>query len=193
MGTAISKRALPPLAALALAAAGCGGSAATRSSSASGYGWLVPAAAPAGWHTVTIPSGAALSYPPAWRQLPGDRGTATVVLRDSNDDYLGYLNLTPRQGDETLGNWSSFRVEHNAEEGDLQVKKLDSASGLRFRSGTGTCVRDSYTTTVKNEFIELACLVQGSRGSSVIVAAAPPREWSVIAPVLERAVSAFTT
>lgn len=201
---AICSRVAPVLATIALFAAGCGSSAAhTNSKPAStaapaqpggaGFAWLRPAAPPSGWTTVRISSGATLAYPPQWRRSVSDAGTATAELRDRRGGFLGYLNLTPRQGAETLANWSSFRITHNEAEGDRHVTRLAAAGGLRFRSGTGSCVRDSYLTKTGAHFIELACIVAGSRTTSVIVGAAPPQAWTSKAPQIERAISAFTT
>jgi hypothetical protein len=134
-----------------------------------------------------------MSYPPRWHKIKGDAGTATAVLQNSHHDFLGYLNLTPRQGHETLANWRFFRVAHNAHEGDRSVKTLAASGRLRFRSGRGTCVRDAYATTTGARFIELACLVTGPKAPSVIVGAAPPHAWGRIAPSIERAISALTT
>jgi hypothetical protein len=134
-----------------------------------------------------------LSYPPNWRREISDAGTATSVIKDRRGAFLGYLNLTPRQGAESLANWSSFRITHNAAEGDRHVVRLAAASGLRFLTGTGSCVRDSYTTSSGAHFIELACIVAGTRATSVIVGAAPPRAWSRMSPRIERAISAVVT
>jgi hypothetical protein len=117
----------------------------------------------------------------------------TAVLQSAGHDFLGYLNLTPRQGDETLSTWASFRTRHNTLEGDRSVTELGAATGLRFRNGHGSCVRDAYTTGTGARYIELACLVQGARAAFVIVGAAPPRMWASIAPKIERAISAFPT
>lgn len=211
MGMATSKPVALGLAALALAAAGCGAdrtSSASRSTASSrtvsshpspagvttgGFAWLRPRAARAGWPTVSIANGAAMAYPPGWQPVHGDRGTATAVLRGRHRDFVGYLNLTPRQGNETLTNWRFFRIAHNAQEGDRNVTPLARAQGLRFRSGQGSCVRDSYITSTGAAFIELACLVTGSKATSVIIGAAPPRAWTRISPSIERAISAFTT
>ena len=187
MGTATSRAAALGFATLALAAAGCGGGARR----ASGFGWLRPGPPPAGWHAVRIPSGSVLSYPPSWRHIAGDRGTATAVSRDRSGHIVGYLNLTPRQGDETLAGWSRFRPEHNAEEGDKNVRTLATATGLSFRSGRGNCVEDSYSTT-DARYIELACLVRAGTTSSVVVGASTPAQWTQIAPLLERSISALT-
>jgi hypothetical protein len=123
----------------------------------------------------------------------GDAGTVTAVLQDAEHEFLGYLNLTPRQGDERLSTWASFRTRHNRLEGDRRVTELAGATGLRFRSGHGSCIRDAYTTGTGNRYIELACLVQRSTSGFVIVGAAPPRTWPSIAPKIERAISAFPT
>jgi hypothetical protein len=205
MATAISRTSfVAVVAALAFGIGACGGSARTTSSkysagtirgtaAASAFGWLSPAAPPAGWHVVAIPSGATLPYPASWHLAHGDKGTATAVLLSAGGKYLGFLNLTPRQGKETLAGWSKFRTAHNADEGDRHVKTLATGTGLRFRSGGGACVRDSYATVTGAHFIEIACLVDGAKSKTVIVGAAPPDQWNRIAPSLERSISSFTT
>jgi hypothetical protein len=166
---------------------------ATAAAERRGFSWLRPALAPPGWRTAAIPTGAAMSYPPGWRRISGDAGTATAVLTNAEDQIVGYLNLTPRQGRETLTNWGRFRVDHNADEGDRSIKRLAAGSRLRFRSGHGSCVRDSYTTGSGNPYVELACLVAGRKGATVIVGAAPPQMWHQVSPTLERAIASFTT
>src|SRR6202035_3057154 len=148
---------------------------------------------PANWAVARIGAGAALYYPPGWRLAAGDAGTATAVLTDARRQLVGYLNLTPRQGSETLSDWASFRVAPNVAEGDRDVKREAVAYGVGFRTGTATCVRDSYTTVSRARFIELACIVRGTRATSVIVGAAPPRAWALTSPLLYRAISAVVT
>ena len=132
-----------------------------------------------------------LAYPAGWQALSGDSGSASAALRDGRGAFLGYLNLTPRQGGETLVNWPRFRVEHTRDEGDLTVTTLATARGVPFRDGAhGSCVRDAYTTKTHLRFVEIACLIHGARADSVIVAAAPPAEWSRQWPTLERALEA---
>ncbi|MGH2868316.1 MAG: hypothetical protein ACRDNK_12215 [Solirubrobacteraceae bacterium] len=114
-------------------------------------------------------------------------------MHSRTQNYVGYLNLTPRQGRETLTNWSSFRVAHNADEGDRQVRILAVGRGLRFRNGHGSCVRDSYLTSSGARYIEIACLVAGSRTAAVIVGAAPPQAWAQVSPSLRWAISAVLT
>jgi len=116
-----------------------------------------------------------------------------MVSRGPSGRIVGYLNATPRQGPESAANWSDFRVDHNREEGDRDVRLLAASAGLRFRSATGSCVIDSYLTTSGNRFREIACIVSGRSATTVIVGAAPPSHWAVEAPMLERAVSSFTT
>ena len=206
MGTATSRaRALASLL-LTLVLAGCGASGAASTSSSSrsavtsgshassqaAFAWLAPQAPPAGWQIARIPSGAVMYYPPNWQREHGDRGTATAVVLESGDHIRGYLNLTPRQGDESSATWAAFRIHHNADEGDRDDVREASARGLDFRSGTGSCVRDRYTTITGAHYVELACLVVGQKTSSVIVAAATPQAWAELSPLLERAISAFT-
>jgi hypothetical protein len=181
----------------ALAIGGCGSAGAPSTTSASGtaaggtFPVLRPGPPPAGWRSTTLPSGAVLAYPASWRQIGGDAGTATAALHDAHSHFLGYLNLTPRQGRETLANWATFRLAHNREEGDTDVVLQSSARDVPFRgNGSGSCVRDVYRTTTSGRFVEIACLVHGRHTDSVIVVAAPPAQWAHEWPTLRRALEA---
>ncbi|MGA9370289.1 MAG: hypothetical protein WBV53_00410, partial [Solirubrobacterales bacterium] len=155
------------------------------------FTWLQPGPAPSGWRSRQLPSGrATLAYPPAWRLTKTDPGTVTAS-RTAGGEILGYLNVTPQQGDESLGNWASFRPAHNREEGDSDLVPVASATGLRFRGGEGSCVKDSYATGSEHRYVEVACIVQASDATTVIVGAAPPALWSRFSPVIERAISSF--
>jgi hypothetical protein len=154
---------------------------------------LHPAPAPAGWRSIRIPDGATVAYPPSWKRIRSDVDTGTAVLLGPDDQIRGYLNLTPRQGEETLANWSRFRIDHNGEEGDRAIVTLGRAGGLRFRTGRGSCVRDSYTTKTAHHYTELACIVAGPTATTVVVGAAPTKSWPRISPLLERAISTMTT
>ena len=199
MATATSRRLLPAVALVALLTlAGCGGAARQGGKSASGtpapFTWLRPAAAPADWRIGSLPSRTAdLAYPPGWRSIRTDPGTFSAALLGPHDRIRGYLNATPQSGAETLANWNGFRPAHNTEEGDRNVITEASASGLRFRSGTGSCVIDRYATTTGARYREIACIVRGARGATVVVAAATPADWTHLAPQLERAVASFST
>lgn len=183
-GTAISRLGFG-LAVLVLSCAACG------SSGHGAFAWLRPQPPPTGWPVARTSTGAELAYPPDWRRVKGDPGTVTAALLAPDGRYVGYLNVTPRQGAETLADWSSFRIEHNTEEGDRAVTRLAAASGLRFLTGRGSCVKDSYTTAIGAHYIEIACLVSGAGGESVIVGAAPPSSWSSKSTVIMRAISGF--
>jgi hypothetical protein len=184
--------------AVAVALTGCGGvhpaggsaTAGSVPASASPFAWLRPAPAAAAWRVAHLRSGAALAQPPGWRPVRSDTGTASFALLDSNRAIVAYLNATPRQGTETLANWPSFRVHHNAEEGSRDIRTLAAARGLRFRSGPGSCVIDQYRTSARS-YREIACLVAGHGRATVIVAAATPALWPRQAQVIERAISAF--
>jgi hypothetical protein len=134
-----------------------------------------------------------MAYPPAWRRIVGDRGTVSVARFDRRHRFLGYLNLTPRQGSETLTDWWRFRVEHNADEGDGNVQAQAEATGLRFQQARGSCVRDAYTRTIGARYEELACLVAGKHEAAVIIGASSANSWSRIAPLLEKAISTLRT
>jgi hypothetical protein len=161
---------------------------------ASTFAWLQPGAVLPGWSTSRLPgSPARLAAPPGWRPEHGDAGTRTEVLRTPSGQIAGYLNATPRQGAESLGDWTGFRVDHNREEGDREVRLLGGATHLRFRSATGSCVLDSYRTDSGHRYREIACIVAGRSATTVIVGAAPPHRWGAEAPAIEQAIDSFQT
>ena len=174
--------------ALIIALATAGGTSPRRASGA--FAWLQPASPPVGWHVARTPTGAALAYPPGWSAIKTDPGTASVALRGNGGRIDGYLNVTPKQGAETLANWSRFRPQKNRAEGARNVRLLAAASDAHFRSARGSCVIDAYTTSLTS-YQEIACLVSGARSSEVVVAAAPTGRWREHVAVLERAVSSF--
>jgi hypothetical protein len=143
---------------------------------------------PARWSSARTPQGATLAFAPGWRVIAGDRGTVSAASRDASGRFLGYVNLTPREGAESLANWSSFRPRHNREEGDRRVRLLAAARGLRVAGHDASCVKDFYTTSSGVAYIELACLIGGEL-SAVVVGAAPPDEWAAQAPDIERSIS----
>lgn len=135
--------------------------------------------------------GALLSYPPTLAPIHSDSASFSAARRGPGGRVLVYLNITPKQGNETLSNWVAFRIAHNR--GESQAVHLDGqAAGLRFLDARGTCVLDDYRSRVKvNHYREIACFVQGRTTSSVIVAAALQSQWAQSQPLLERAVEAF--
>ena len=165
------------------------GDQASHGPAAGAFAWLRPAPPPADWNVARIRGGAKLSYPPGWRPIRTDPGAATTALRRGGG-IVGYLNATPRQGEETLENWASFRPDHNRDEGARNLRLIASSTGLRFRGGHGSCVIDQYTTS-RATYREIACLVSGTRSTAVIVAAAPSAGWERRAATLHRAVAAF--
>jgi len=171
---------------IALAAAG--GSSPRRASGP--FDWLRPASPPGGWHVARTPDGAALAYPPGWTAIKTDPDTASVALRGNGGRIDGYLNVTPKQGAETLANWSRFRPQKNRAEGARNVRLLAATGAAHFRSARGSCVIDAYTTSLAT-YEEIACLVSGPGSSNVVVAAAPARLWQERSAALERAVSSF--
>ncbi len=149
-------------------------------------------AAPAAWHSAALQDGAVLSYPPSMRPVGSDPGSASAAQLSPAGTYLLYLNATPRQGAESLRDWSAFRIGHLREDDARSARELASASGVRFPGGTGSCVLDAYVTKAgAHHYTELACLVQGRHAASVIVAAAPAANWARSAAVLTRAVAAY--
>jgi hypothetical protein len=189
-------RATAGLIALAAAAAvlfvGVGGGQSGHRQAPGPFVWLHPASPPAGWTVARTARGGTLAYPPGWKPIKTDPGTASVALFGPSGRIDGYLNATPKQGRETLANWSRFRPVHNREEGDREVRVVASARDLKFRGGRGSCVIDVYTTS-KASYREIACLVAGRPTTAVIVAAAPIELWKGQAATLRRAVSSFGT
>jgi hypothetical protein len=189
-GTLATVSAAAVAVAAALLIVGAGGGQSSHPRASGPFAWLRPAPPPTGWSTARIPDGATLAYPPGWRPIRTDPGTASVALLGAHGRIDGYLNATPKQGAETLANWSRFRVGHNRGEGLRSLHLVASAEDLPFRSGRGSCVIDTYVTS-KARYREIACLVSGSRASAVVVAAAPVDVWARRAATLERAVASF--
>ena len=182
------------LSTLLVLGSGCGGSgvAQTPSTPAPSFSWLKPAAAPAGWKAATTPAGAVLAYPPGWHVISGDPGTASAALTAQGGLIVGYLNATPATSSEVPSSWARFRVDHNGEEGDRHVHLIAQAGDLRFLTGTGTCVTDSYRTNA-SDYTEIACLVRGQGRPTVIVAAATSGAWAGQQAALHTAIAAFRT
>jgi hypothetical protein len=173
---------------------GTAGGSAFVNGQAPAFRWLHPRPPPRDWKLARLPSGAAtFAYPRTWKPIRTDPGTASVALMGRGRSIRGYLNATPRQGTETLANWPSFRIQHlREEESSKDVRLIASAHGLRFRSGRGSCVIDSYRTS-RTRYREIACLVAGKRTSSVVVGAAPSKTWARQAKTIERAIGSLRT
>ncbi len=180
--------------AIVVALAACGGTSTAQSARPRSASALIGRPAPANWLRVRLPGGGAvLAYPPSMRLLSGDRGTVSAASFSPSGRYLLYLNVTPKQGSESLGNFVEFRLDHQREEETTAVRELSEQTGVRFLGGTGTCVTDAYVTKVgANHFTEIACFVRGRTAATVIVAAAPSATWASAAGVLRRAIAAFT-
>jgi hypothetical protein len=188
-------------AALSLALFGCasspspsaGSDGAAPASTSAGFGWFRPDPAPGAWlHASLSGQNATLSYPGSLRPEHSDPGTVTVGSTARSGEVLVYLNVTPKQGDETLNNWPGFRMEHLRDDGQSAVH-LDSVSGpLNFRGGHGRCVTDTYTTDIHhNHYNEIACIVQGTHATSVLVAATSTVAWRANRALLEKVVSSY--
>jgi hypothetical protein len=172
-----------------VALAGCG----STTSRPAAFSWLRPGPPPAGWKQARLPSGrATLAYPAGWHTIHTDPGTVSVALTNARHQIVGFLNATPQQGTETLANWASFRTAHIRGEGSKQVRTAAAATGLRFRSGQGSCVMDDYRNGV-TPYREIACLVTGARATTVIVGAARADQWVKQARRIEPAIASFAT
>ncbi|WAH96933.1 hypothetical protein [Arthrobacter sp. MMS18-M83] len=155
--------------------------------------WFNAAPAPAGWKTMELPDGTGvLSVPPDASPAESDPGSVSAAVTSSTGELRIYLNATPQQGSESLDNWNTFRLDHLADENSSSPTKIAERTGMAFRGGTGSCVDDSYVTHVgNNRYREIACFVAGSRGSSVLIVAAPADSWPLYGPVLQQAVNAY--
>ncbi|MCX6500743.1 MAG: hypothetical protein NTU93_18420 [Arthrobacter sp.] len=133
-----------------------------------------------------------LSVPPEASPAQSDTGSVSAEIRAPNGDLQVYLNATPRQGDESQANWPQFRLDHLTGEHAASVTRTASRDGMAFRGGTGSCVADSYVTSIGgHEYRELACLVAGTRGSSVLVVATPAESWDRYKPLLQQVVDSY--
>jgi hypothetical protein len=196
--TATSRRAALALAAALAAAsaavAACGSRPTPMTAHVAAFPRHRPTPPPATWRTSSLPDRSArLAYPPGWHAIRSDPGTVSAAVRSASGRIQGYLNATPEQGAETLSNWSRFRPAHNREEGDTNVSELAAASGLHFANGSGSCIVDRYATSSGARYREIACIVAGTRATTVVVGAAPPRDWRRERPAIERAISTFQT
>jgi len=174
--------------------AACGSTSESSAAHPQAFAWLRPSPPPAAWRTSLLPDRSArLAFPPDWHRIQSDPGTVSAAARTWSDGIRGYLNATPQQGAETLDNWSSFRLDHNREEGDTHVRQVAAATDLEFHQGQGSCVIDDYRSSVGHRYREIACLVEGARATTVVVGAAPPPYWRGERAAIERAISTFQT
>jgi hypothetical protein len=182
----------------AMLASACGsassaGSAATGGHvvSAGALASLRTQAAPHGWRPVRLSAGgAALAAPPGWRRVSGDPGSATFVLGASANHPRAYLNATPATDEERLGSWVGFRLSHNRDEGDRNVRLLATRGELRLGGDVAArCMQDAYISGT-TDYTEIACLAQAASGRTVIVAASPTPAWPQQRATLMRAIDA---
>jgi hypothetical protein len=157
------------------------------------FGWLASTTPPATWARLSVPSGlGTLPSPPGFRTVHGDPGTLSVALRNSAGTYLGYLNVTPRQGPETLPDWAAFRLTHLRGDNAASVHEDAMVQSVRTAAAMRSCVTDDYVTTVgRHEFHEVACYVMRGTVGSVVVAATPSGDPAHVWTQLERAVAAY--
>jgi len=156
---------------------------------------LVPVSTPGGWsrsRSLDSSSRASIAYPPTFAPIGGDAGTVSFAVRSRQNAVRAYLNVTPRQGDETLGDFAAFRVHLIAGDDDLHVRRESAAEGLVFQGGRGSCVTDDYLTRVgHHHYREIACFVVGDRGGVVVIAAATTAEWNYFKPELHAAIASL--
>ena len=157
------------------------------------FSWLALTTPPATWARLTVPSGlGTLPSPPGFRTVDSDPGTLSVALRNSVGTYLGYLNVTPHQGDETLQNWAAFRLAHLLDDDAVSVHEDARVTAHRMSTGARSCVTDDYVTTIgHHHFHEVACYVMSGSVSSVVLAATPSGDPAHVWTDLESAVAAY--
>jgi hypothetical protein len=157
------------------------------------FSWLASTTPPATWARLALPSGlGTLSSPPGFRTVDGDPGTLSVALRNSAGTYLGYLNVTPHQGDETLQDWAAFRLSHLLGDDAVSVHEDATVQSVPTAAAVRSCVSDDYVTTIgHHHFHEVACYVASGSVSSVVVAATPLGDPAHVWSQLERAVAAY--
>lgn len=194
--TTVTARVLGALAAMLLG--GCSSHAQDRTpvlapAGTTTFAWFQAGPAPAGWKSRELPDGTAvLSIPPGASPVESDPGSLSAALTAPNGDLQVYLNATPQQGEESLTNWPEFRLDHLTGEHAASATRISSRDGMAFRGGTGSCVADAYVSRIgAHEYREIACLVEGTRGSSVLVVAALAGSWDRYGPVMQQAIDSY--
>jgi hypothetical protein len=115
-----------------------------------------------------------------------------VALLNSAGTYLGYLNVTPHQGDETLRDWTAFRLRHLLGDDTVSVHADAMVQSVRTAAAVRSCVTDDYVTTIgHHHFHEVACYVTSGSVGSVVVAATPSGDPAHVWNELERAAAAY--
>ena len=133
-----------------------------------------------------------MSSPPGFRKVEGDPGTLSVALRNAAGTYLGYLNVTPRQGRETLRDWAAFRLSHLRADDAVTVHEDAAVQSVRTAAAVRSCVTDDYVTTIgHHHFHEVACYVTSGSVRGVVVAATPSGDPAHVWTQLKRAVAAY--
>jgi hypothetical protein len=157
------------------------------------FAWLVPTAAPSTWKHVRLPSGlAVLSYPSTLQRSSADPGSITAESRNSQGLLTIYLNVTPKQGNEGLANWPSYRLHVNSERASAPAHEDAAVTNVPFLGGTGSCVIDDYVTRgVTRHYKEIACYVEGPHGGSVIIATTMASLWAQQRRALEQTIAAY--
>ena len=183
---------------IAIAVGGCGTGASIAAGGRPADRGRSPTAAspvaslPVGWRDLRLASGARLPYPPGWREVSGDPGSASGALRDRDGTIRAYLNATPADGHEHLAGWARFRVRHNAGEGDRHERVISVETDVRLGGGRAACVVDDYSTS-RSRYRELACIVAPTNGrrATVLIGAAQPQAWVHEGPRLRFAIDHF--
>jgi hypothetical protein len=164
-----------------------------RSSLPGSFAWLASTVPPAGSRPITLPSGlGSLAVPPRFRAISGDQGTASFALLGSNGTYLGYVNVTPVQGDERLAGWAAFRLAHLRGDDNISATGDGAVQSVQTGQSLRSCVTDDYVTEIgHHHFHEVACLVTTTSTDGVVVAATPLGDPAHLWAQLERVVAAY--
>ena len=131
----------------------------------------------------------AIALPPGYRAIHADPGAASAARH--GDPFTGYLNLTPRQGGETVANFPAFRLAHQRDEARAVVEVSRQPHVTFPASARASCVTDDYTAAhgSHTRYRELACLVAQRTGETwVVLGAAPAASWHSRYEELESAV-----
>jgi hypothetical protein len=130
---------------------------------------------PAGARKVTLSSGlGSIALPAGFVPVGGDPGTASFARLAPDGSYVGFLNVTPRQGDERLEGWAAFRLAHLRSEGSMSALEHGAVEGVPTAQDARSCLTDDYVTQIgHHHFQEIACLVMTGSTGDVVVAATP--------------------
>jgi hypothetical protein len=166
--------------------AGCGGTARPHTGHQSAgnpgpFAWLRPSAAPADWKIARLPSRKAqLAYPPRWGRYGPTRARFPRCCWDGTTASAATSTQRPSPAPRCSSTGPAFALPTTTKRATRRrSRRLGGRAAIR--SGNGACVIDHCAST-SARYKEIACIVRGTRATTVVVAAARPADRTRLAP-----------